>query len=72
MKNNIDFIYEKCYEKSNLKCDFFLPKYQYFIEIAGIMKDSDYREKIEFKKSKFNAIILENENEIINFYKGLK
>ena len=55
---NIEFTLDKKYPNSKKRYDFYLPKYNYFIEIAGLTHFEKYREKMEYKRKTFNAIIL--------------
>ena len=71
-ENIIDFIYEKNYPNSKLKFDFYLPKYDIYIEIAGLMNEKEYREKMKYKKEKFGSIILENREDVDNFFVNLQ
>jgi len=59
-ENNITFEIEKRYENSNMRDDFYLPQYDIHIEIAGMMQEKEYYDKMITKKDKFNAIIIEN------------
>jgi hypothetical protein len=45
--NDIDYIYEKRYNNSKYKCDFYLTKYDIYIEFLG-MKMESYKNKLEF------------------------
>lgn len=70
-KHNIKFKNEKKYPNSNMRYDFYLIDYNIFIEIAGYLKNDEYMEKMNFKESKFGAIILKSEEEMTNFIKEL-
>jgi len=60
LKNNkVAFEVEKRYYDSIMKCDFYLIETDEYIEIAGMMGNSDYKEKMEFKRQNLDAIILE-------------
>ena len=54
-----DFIIEKNYENSTLRSDFYITKLDEHIEIAGMMEIPEYREKMKFKREKYNSVILE-------------
>jgi len=70
-EHNINFIHEKTYPNSKKRCDFYLPDYDLYIEITGMMEEEEYRKKMEFKKKKFNAILLHNVKDFLNFIKRL-
>jgi predicted nucleic acid-binding Zn ribbon protein len=69
--NNIEYELEKFYPNSKMKTDFYLPQYNLWIEIAGLMHVTRYKNKMELKHQKFNAIILKNINEQEIFIKDL-
>jgi DNA helicase-4 len=60
-ENHIDFIYNMKYpyqNKTNYRCDFFLPNYEIYIEYFGLLKNNfnentkiiyDYKEKMDLK-----------------------
>jgi len=54
-----------------MRYDFYLIDYNIFIEIAGYLKNDEYMEKMNSKESKFGAIILKSEEEMIHFIKEL-
>jgi hypothetical protein len=62
---------EKKYPNSKMRCDFYLPEFDEYIEIAGMMSDQQYREKMKRKHKNFGAVILEPE-QMINYIKELK
>lgn len=61
-RRNIYFKLDKCYNNSNLKYDFYLPEYEIYIEIAGMMNIKQYRESMEYKKLTFGSHIIEPDN----------
>jgi len=67
-KNNIDYIYEKKYENSVYKCDFYLTKYDLYVEYLGMIKQNKknpYKTKLNFlDKDNINYIASDNINEI--------
>lgn len=56
---NIEFEYGKRYENSNKRYDFYLPKYDIIIEIAGFLQDEKYYQNMLFKQNTYNAVIVE-------------
>lgn len=72
--NNItNYIIGKSYPKSKYKYDFYLVDFDIYVEIAGMMKNDSYFNKMMDKKSKFpNLIILETYKEMISFVQKLK
>lgn len=72
-KNNINYIYEKNYENSTYKCDFYLPKYNIYIEYLGMIKKNQnpYKTKLNYlHKNNINHIASNNIDEIkINIMK---
>jgi hypothetical protein len=46
-----------------MRYDFYLPKYDKYIEIAGMMEKEKYKEKMIKKQKEFGAIILKSEQE---------
>ena len=53
--------------------DFYLPEFNYYIELAEMYEhDKRYQEVINFKIKNFNAIMLSNRDEINSFYYKLK
>jgi hypothetical protein len=70
-KFNIDYEIEKYYINTKLRCDFYLPKYNYYIEICGDIKDKSYIEKMKYKQNNFNAILLFSLNEQKDFIERL-
>lgn len=70
--NNINFIIEKKYPNSNMRCDFYLPDYHIYIEIAPLYnKEEKYTKKMDKKREKFNCVILENVLEYISYIEKL-
>jgi len=66
-RNNINYIYEKKYENSVYICDFYLPKYDLYIEYLGMMKKNrnPYKTKLNYlNKSNINHISSDNIDEI--------
>lgn len=64
VKNNIDYIYEKKYKNSKYKCDFYLTKYDIYIEFLG-MKMESYKTKLEFLNNNNIKHISSNDIEFI-------
>lgn len=66
-KNNIKYIYEKRYENSVYKYDFYLPKYDLYLEYLGMIKKNQnpYKEKLNYlNKNAIKYIASDNINEI--------
>jgi hypothetical protein len=76
--NNIEYVYEKKYPNSNFICDFYIPKYDLYIEYLGFLKNDDfindmtfsytkkYKEKEEYcKRSNLNYFFSNDKNKII-------
>jgi hypothetical protein len=73
---NIEFILDKQYpQKTNtkkLRFDFYLPKYDLYIEISPrFTTDETIRNKVLVKQSLFGCIILKTKNEIYEFVDSL-
>lgn len=56
----------KSYENSRMKYDFLMKNGDY-IEIAGMMNDIKYKQKMKFKEDTFGSIILCNKLEMDNY-----
>lgn len=66
-RNNINYMYEKKYENSTYKCDFYLQKYDLYVEYLGMIKKNQnpYIEKLDYlNKNAINFISSDNINEI--------
>lgn len=62
--NNIKYKYEKYYENSKKRCDFYLIEHDLYIEYLGMKYDS-YKTKIDFlNDKKINYIISDNVEEL--------
>lgn len=59
------------YKDSNLFYDFYLNKYDLYIEIAGRMNDEEYRQHMIYKQTTFGSIIICSKEEQFEFIKGL-
>lgn len=72
-KYNIKFEVEKNYNNSSLKCDFYLPDYDMYIEICGFGEKNKekYHDKMNKKQEKFGCVLLWKENEYENFINEL-
>lgn len=69
----VKVIANKKYPDSNMFFDFYLPDFNYYIELAEMYEhDKEYQEVIDFKIKNFNAIMLSNRDEINSFYYRLK
>jgi DNA-dependent RNA polymerase auxiliary subunit epsilon len=55
---DIEYEIEKHYPNSRLKSDFYLPKFNKWVEIAGMMGHEDYVERMKMKQDKFGSVIL--------------
>lgn len=69
-KPNEDFILEQHYPNSPLKCDFYFPKKNIFVEICG-SSSGEYYQRMLFKQSTFGAVLLHNKEQYINFIESL-
>jgi hypothetical protein len=74
--NNIEYEYERRYEKSLKRCDFYLTKYNFYIEYMGMYKIKSCRLRYEEKKNfclsnKINCIFSNNIDEIKNKIKEI-
>jgi len=68
-KNEIDYIYEKKYENCNYKCDFYLTKYNLYIEYLGLLKkdNNPYKTKLNYlNKNNINYFASNDINKIKN------
>lgn len=59
---NKDFIIEYPYPDSKQRCDFYFPKLNRYVELAGMMNDIDYNSKMKSKSEKYEAEIVEIDN----------
>jgi len=66
-KFNIHFELEGYYPNSKMKYDFYLPTYDFYIEIAGMMNIKSYEEKMKLKVEKFGSIVI-LPNQIDSFF----
>jgi len=57
-ENDIKFELEKHYTNSRMRCDFYIPSKNMYIEIAGLKGNYEYDAKMIYKEFKFGAIIL--------------
>ena len=63
-KNNIKYKYEKYYENSKKRCDFYLIEYDLYIEYLG-MRYNSYKTKIDFlDNNNINYIISDDVEEL--------
>ena len=84
-KNNLNFVYETNYPNSNMKCDFYLPKENIYIEFFGLLNGKNldkldrvlglYKEKMNYKikfcvDNDINLIYDLNENKLIGKIKS--
>lgn len=58
LKENVDFLIENHYPNSSLKYDFYIKDIDLYVEIAGMMCNESYKEKMILKKEKFNSMIV--------------
>lgn len=56
--NNISIMYEGNYTNSTLKYDFFIKDINMYVEIAGMLDNDDYYNKMIYKQTQFCSIIL--------------
>ena len=71
-KNEIEHKVNQHYPNSKMSYDFYLSKYNLYVEIAGAMIKQKYKEKMILKHQKFDSIILKSEKEQESFIKDLK
>lgn len=70
-KYDLSFETNKRYKNSKQFYDFYLPEYNEYIEIAGFMKEEEYKSKMLQKQRDYGSIILENNIEMNNYIKKL-
>ena len=67
LEENKDFLIEKQYPNSRLKCDFYIIRTKTFIEYAGLWnfqdEYDDYNLKMHYKHDKFGAVIIMPEDD---------
>ena len=66
--NGVDFIIEKYYPNSKMRCDFYLISSNVWVELAGYTDDV-YIQKMKYKESTFGSVILTNKNDYKQFIK---
>lgn len=64
VKNDIDYIYEKRYDNSKYRCDFYLKEYDIYVEYLG-MKMDRYKSKLDFLNKSNIKHIASNDIEYI-------
>jgi hypothetical protein len=55
------------YHNSTLYFDFYFPKLNEYVEVAGRLEKEDYSEHMELKKQTFGFIIIDPKNSISEF-----
>jgi hypothetical protein len=68
--HNKDYLIEKYYDNCKLRCDFYLIKYNLYIELAGETTDV-YVQKMKYKESTFNAKILWHQRDYKSFLENI-
>ena len=68
-ENNIKFVFNKKYENSRMRYDFYLYEKNIYIEICGMMHIRSYKMKMEYKRDVFGAVLLETYDDMIKFIK---
>lgn len=71
-KYDIMFSTNKHYPDSNLYYDFYLNEYDVYIEVTGFMGEDEYANKMKFKQNTFNAVLLDNYEEMYNYITDLR
>lgn len=75
LEENKDFLIEKQYPNSRMKCDFYIIRTKTFIEYAGLWNFQDdyddYNLKIQYKHDKFGAVIIMPEDDPKEIISGL-
>ena len=62
-KYGIDFLYGERYNReTQQRYDFYLPKYDIIVEIAGRMQDNEYYQTMFSKQEKFGSVIVESKD----------
>lgn len=73
LKNkNISFETNKRYPNSSLYYDFLLTEFGCYVEICGFMNEEEYASRMRYKEKTFGSILLETEQQMIDFVNGLK
>lgn len=75
LEENKDFLIEKQYPNSRMKCDFYIIRTKTFIEYAGLWnfqdEYDDYNLKMQYKHDKFGAVIIMPEDDPKEIISGL-
>ncbi len=58
------------YPNSNLYFDFYFPKLDMYLEIAGRLDINDYVDRMIFKMKKFNAIVIKPRKHLTKFQRN--
>lgn len=53
------------------KCDFYVPATDTYIEICGMMGNTNYRDKMLNKQKVFGSVLLKTKNEMIDYVNRL-
>lgn len=73
LKNkNISFETNKRYPNSSLYYDFLLTEFGCYVEICGFMHEEEYASRMRYKEKTFGSILLDTEQQMIDFVNGLK
>jgi len=70
--HKIEYKFGILYPSSNMRTDFYLPEYDIWVEIAGMMSDEKYKKKMKYKSDNFGAVILQSIPQQEKFIKELK
>lgn len=70
-KNDIEFKTNKQYQDSKYYYDFYLPKYNKYIEITGMAGIEKYDKKMQMKEEVFGQVLLGTRKEMKNFINEL-
>lgn len=66
LENKKDFVIEKYYQDSKLRCDFYLTEGNYWVELAGSI-DDEYLQRMKFKETTFGSRVLYKQKDYRKF-----
>lgn len=72
LQYGIDFFVDGVYNNdTKMRYDFFIPSKNQYIEVCGMMNIETYKQKMLFKRDTFNAILLVDTDQDINFLESI-
>lgn len=72
VSRGVEFEIEKVYPNVKWsKCDFYVPTADTYIEICGMMGNTNYRDKMLNKQKVFGSVLLKTKNEMIDYVNRL-